>query len=221
MGLRFFGFQNSGLFSGPPNALPTAQTKPFLPRTAVSKFFWPSTTISASRDIDAGAPHRPGVDLSGGQRGGGVRWVEINEFDLRAVYLVLLECRHQQEFAQPRAVHRDRLADEILDLVDTGIVLGDDRGGARLVDHELGEYQRRPGDDGGQRRRGRAAEAEIGAAAGYGLQRRRVVREPAQPFDLDAVLCQQLFELAALLGDQVETAQPPGQADLVSDAAFG
>jgi hypothetical protein len=58
MGLRFFGFQNSGLFSGPANALPTAQTKPFLPRTAVSKFFRPSTTISASRDIDAGAAVR-------------------------------------------------------------------------------------------------------------------------------------------------------------------
>src|SRR5689334_22283333 len=58
MGLRFFGFQNSGLFSGPPNALPTRQTKPFLPWTAVSKFFCPSTKISASRDIDGGAAVR-------------------------------------------------------------------------------------------------------------------------------------------------------------------
>src|SRR5471032_614982 len=58
MGLRFFGFQNSGLFTGPPNALPTAQTKPFLPLTAVSKFFWPSTMISASREMDAGAAVR-------------------------------------------------------------------------------------------------------------------------------------------------------------------
>src|SRR5260221_10675038 len=55
MGLRFFGFQNSGLFNGPANALPTAQTKPFLPWTAVSKFFCPSTRIVASRDIDDGA----------------------------------------------------------------------------------------------------------------------------------------------------------------------
>src|SRR5512146_3200547 len=58
MGLRFFGFQNSTLLSGPPNALPTAQTYPFLPRTATSKFFGPSTRISASRDIDAGAAVR-------------------------------------------------------------------------------------------------------------------------------------------------------------------
>src|SRR5487761_2255479 len=58
MGLRFFGFQNSGLFSGPANALPTAHTKPFLPLTAISKFFSPSTMTSASRDIDAGAAVR-------------------------------------------------------------------------------------------------------------------------------------------------------------------
>src|SRR5260221_1001979 len=58
MGLRFFGFQNSGLFNGPANALPTAQTKPFLPWTAVSKFFCPSTRIVASRDIDDGAAVR-------------------------------------------------------------------------------------------------------------------------------------------------------------------
>src|SRR5258708_40002182 len=58
MGLRFFGFHNSGLFNGPANALPTAQTKPFLPWTAVSKFFCPSTRIVASRDIDDGAAVR-------------------------------------------------------------------------------------------------------------------------------------------------------------------
>src|SRR5258708_28855464 len=58
MGLRFFRFQNSGLFSGPANALPTRQTKPFLPLTAVSKFFCPNTIISASRDIDGGAAVR-------------------------------------------------------------------------------------------------------------------------------------------------------------------
>src|SRR5258708_11955914 len=58
MGLRFLGFQNSGLFNGPANALPTAQTKPFLPWTAISKFFCPSTKISASRDIDGGAAVR-------------------------------------------------------------------------------------------------------------------------------------------------------------------
>ena len=58
MGLRFLGFQNSGLVTGPANALPTAQTKPFLPRTATSKFFSPSTMTSASRDIDAGAALR-------------------------------------------------------------------------------------------------------------------------------------------------------------------
>src|SRR5215831_2137150 len=58
MGLRFFGLQNSGLFNGPANALPTTQTKPFLPRTAVSKFFCPSTRISASREIDGGAAVR-------------------------------------------------------------------------------------------------------------------------------------------------------------------
>src|SRR5579864_2123633 len=58
MGLRFFGFQNSGLLNGPANALPTAQTKPFFPLTATSKFFSPSTRISASRDIDGGAAVR-------------------------------------------------------------------------------------------------------------------------------------------------------------------
>src|SRR5579862_608174 len=58
MGLRFFGFQNSGLFNGPANALPTRQTKPFLPWTAVSKFFCPSTRTVASRDIDGGAAVR-------------------------------------------------------------------------------------------------------------------------------------------------------------------
>src|SRR6185437_15796945 len=58
MGLRFLGFQNSGLFSGPANARPTAHTKPFLPGTATSKFFSPNTIISASRDIDAGAAVR-------------------------------------------------------------------------------------------------------------------------------------------------------------------
>src|SRR5215831_16604626 len=58
IGLRFFGLQNSGLFNGPANARPTTQTKPFLPWTAVSKFFDPSTKISASRDIEGGAAVR-------------------------------------------------------------------------------------------------------------------------------------------------------------------
>src|SRR5215475_7014464 len=58
IGLRFFGLQNSGLFNGPANALPTTQTKPFLPWTAVSKFFCPSTKTSASRDIEGGAAVR-------------------------------------------------------------------------------------------------------------------------------------------------------------------
>src|SRR5262245_59232078 len=58
MGLRFLGLQNSGLLNGPANALPTTQTKPFLPWTAVSKFFRPRTRISASRDIDGGAAVR-------------------------------------------------------------------------------------------------------------------------------------------------------------------
>src|SRR5579862_2171581 len=58
MGLRFFGFQNSGLLNGPANALPTTHTKPFLPWIAVSKFFFPSTRIVASRDIDGGAAVR-------------------------------------------------------------------------------------------------------------------------------------------------------------------
>src|SRR5215469_6930917 len=58
MGLRFLGLQNSGLLNGPANALPTTQTKPFFPWTAVSKFFGPSTRISASREIDGGAAVR-------------------------------------------------------------------------------------------------------------------------------------------------------------------
>src|SRR5882757_528504 len=46
-----------------------------------------------------------------------------------------------------------------------------------------------------------------------------MVREWTEPFDLDAVLRQQFFEFAAFLGDEIETAKPPGQADLVSDTA--
>src|SRR4029079_4463243 len=42
-----------------------------------------------------------------------------------------------------------------------------------------------------------------------------------EPFDLDAVLCQQLVEFAALLGDQVEAAQAPGQTNLIGGAAVG
>ncbi|MHC2224896.1 hypothetical protein ACVL91_003093 [Bradyrhizobium elkanii] len=94
------------------------------------------------RNVDARAPHRPGVDLPGGQRRRCVRRVEIDERHLGAVDLVLLERRNQQEFAETRTVHRHRLADEILDLVYAGVIPRDDRSGARLVDHELREHQR-------------------------------------------------------------------------------
>jgi hypothetical protein len=132
---------------------------------------------------------------------------------------VLLQCGDQQEFAEARTVHRDRFADEVFDLVDAGIVLGDDRGRARLVDNELREHQRRAGDDRGQCRRGAAAEAEVRAAARHRLQCRGMVRERPEPFDLDAVPAQQLVELAAFFRNQIEAAEAPGQADRVRGAA--
>src|SRR5579883_311799 len=173
------------------------------------------------RDIDARAPHRPRVHLSGRQGRRGIGRIEINELHLGAVDLVLLEGRHQQEFTKARTVDGNRLADEVLDLGNAGIILGDDRRGSWLVDDELGEDERRAGDDGGQRRRRAAAKRKVGAAAGDRLQGGGVVRKGSEPFDLDPVLRQHLLELAPLLGNEVEPAQPPGQADQIGGAAAG
>ena len=133
---------------------------------------------------------------------------------------MLFERGDQQELAEPRAVDRDRLADEVFHLVDAGAVLGDDGRGAWLVDHELREHQRRARDHRREGRRGAAAEAEIGAASGYGLKGRRMVGKRAKPFDFDAVLRQPLLELAAFFRDQREAEESPRQPHGVGVAAL-
>src|SRR5580692_10825050 len=58
IGPRIFGFQNSGLSTGPIQERSTAHTKPFLPFTAVSYPCSLSTRIVASPDTAAGAALR-------------------------------------------------------------------------------------------------------------------------------------------------------------------
>ena len=100
-------------------------------------------------DIDAGTPHRPGVDLAGGERRRRVRRIEIDELDLGAIDLVLLERGDEQEFAEARAIDGDRFADQVLDLVDAGIVARDDRrdGGEGLLGVQLVASRGVPGQD--------------------------------------------------------------------------
>ena len=68
-------------------------------------------------------PCRPRIDLARGERRRRIRWVQIDELDLRPIDLVLFQRCDQQEFAESRPVHHDRFAHKVLDPVNARVEL--------------------------------------------------------------------------------------------------